>query len=139
MHLTDVCKENKNMAMDKNGINRSTQLTDVCKENQTLEMDKNGRMQSSRSHSVSVRKAVHVLNPSEVRQCGTAAPPVSSNLSSSVNSSVATKSNSTASTKKPSRGSFNFFERYNGNLIFLYLFVHAIFWMTVFFPNNHYM
>ncbi|XP_063937571.1 uncharacterized protein LOC108193631 isoform X3 [Daucus carota subsp. sativus] len=112
VHLTDVCKENKNLAMDKNGINRSTHLTDVCKKNQTMEMDKNGRIQSSRSHSVSVKKAVDVLNPSEARQCEKAAPPVSSNLSSSVNSSVAIKLSSTVSTKKPSRGNFNFFERF---------------------------
>lgn len=99
------------------GINRSMHLTDVCKENQTLAIDKNDRSQSSRSHFASVKKMVDVPNPSKFRECEIAAPPASSNLSTSKNA-VATKLKSTESTKKPSRGNFNFFERYNGFCIF---------------------
>lgn len=89
-------------------------LTDVGKENQTLEIDKNGKSQSSRSHFASVKKMVDVPNPSMSRECEIAAPPASSNASTSINNAVATKLKSTESTKKPSRGNFNFFERYNG-------------------------
>lgn len=108
------------------GVNRSMHLTDSCKENQTLAIDKNGSSQSSRSHLASVKKMIDAPNPTKFRECEIAAPPASSNLSSAINNAVATKLKSTESTKKPIRGGFNFFERYNGDSLFFELIVYAL-------------
>lgn len=92
------------------GMNRSMHLTDVCKANEALARDKNGRTLSSKSDFASAKKMINPSTPR--RQCEMTAPPDSSTSASCKKTTNEVKLRSTGDTKKPSRGSYNFFERF---------------------------